>query len=253
MIDDLLRQAVTAIKSGDKALGKQLLIQVLEQDSRNEYAWLWLSQCITSHEQKLDCIKRVLDINPNNTTAQKELARLQTLSQVKAQPVAAKPPVSTKPPQKKAKSTNSFLWIFVGVIAVGCVCILALGVLWNSGSSNSSINTGGGDTNTNGGDTSAWVPSGFEKWNNEIAYRFVEGKACSYDIAEACAHYEFFTRYGCPTSLYVEVAFMNSSGTQVDWSNDTATSLSSGTKALLEFVSFESSATKVKVTQIVCY
>jgi len=153
MIDDLLRQAITAIKSGDKALGKQLLVQVLEQDSRNEHAWLWLSQCVTSHEQKLDCIKRVLDINPSNATAQKELARLQTLSQIKAQPVLA------KPPQKKAKSTNSFLWILVGVIAIGCICIFALGVLWNSGSSNSSVNTGGGDTNTNGGDTSAWVPS----------------------------------------------------------------------------------------------
>lgn len=243
MIDDLLRQAVTAIKSGDKALGKQLLVQVLEQDSRNEHAWLWLSQCVTSLEQKLDCIKRVLDINPNNTTAQKELARLQTLSQVKAQPVAA------KPPQKKAKSTNSFLWIFVGVIAIGCFCVFALGVLWNSDSGN--VNTSGGDTNE--GDTSAWIPSGFEKWNNEIAYRYVEGKACSYGIAEACAHYEIFARYGCPTSLYVEVAFMNSSSTQVDWSNDTATSLSPGTKALLEFVSFESSATKVKITQVTCY
>jgi hypothetical protein len=248
MIDDLLREAITAIKSGDKARGKQLLVQVLEQNSRNEYAWLWLSQCVTSHEQKLDCIKRVLDINPNNTTAQKELARLQTLSQIKAQPVQ---PVLSTPPQKKAKSTNSFLWIFVAVIAMGCFCVFALGVLWNSGSGNGGVNTSGGSTNE--GDTNAWVPSGFEKWNNEIAYRFVKGKSCTLDIAEACVHYEIYTRYGCPNSLYVEVAFLDTSGAQVDWSNNTTTSLSPGSRALLEFVSFESSAKQVHITQIICY
>lgn len=244
MTDDLLRQAISAIKSGDKVLGKKLLVKVLEQDSRNEFAWLWLSKCVTSHEQKLDCIKRVLEINPYNATAQKELARLQTFSQIKAQPA------QSKPTKKKAKSSRLLPFILVTAIVFGCVCILGIASL----SGGSSGDTSGGDTrDTNSGDSSAWVPSGFEKWNNEIAYRFVEGKTCSYSIAEACAHYEFFARYGCPTSLYVEVAFMNSSGTQVDWSNDTATSMSSGTKALLEFVSFESSATKVKVTQISCY
>jgi hypothetical protein len=96
-----------------------------------------------------------------------------------------------------------------------------------------------------------WIPSGFLKWNDEIAARFVKGISCSY--GEACSHVEVFTRYGCPTSLYVEVAFMNRSGTQVDWSNDTATSLSPGTKALLEFVSFNSSATRTTITQITCY
>ena len=102
MTDDLLRHAISAIKSGDKALGKKLLVQVLEQDSKNEFAWLWLSQCVTSHEQKLDCIKRVLEINPNNATAQKELARLQTLSQIKAQPQ----PAQSKPTKKKVKSSR---------------------------------------------------------------------------------------------------------------------------------------------------
>ena len=38
MTDDLLRQAITSIKSGDIAKGKQLLIRVIEQYSANEYA-----------------------------------------------------------------------------------------------------------------------------------------------------------------------------------------------------------------------
>jgi hypothetical protein len=134
-----LRQAITAIKSGDKALGKQLLVQVLEQDSRNEHAWLWLSQCVTSYEQKLDCIKRVLDINPNDTTAQKELARLQALSQIKVQPVLA------KPPQKKAKSSNLLPYILVTAVVFGCICIFAIASL-----------SGGGGGDTSGGGTMAY-------------------------------------------------------------------------------------------------
>ena len=245
MANSLLEQAVAFIKAGNKSQGRQLLIQVLAQDSKNELAWLWLSQCVSSNEQKLDCLKRVLGINPNNAQAKEEIARIQTLSKINLQPQQpVQPARSVQPiqPKKKGKSSNLLAYILIAVV-FGCLCLFAIIVLLG----------GGGGVNTSGGDTSAWVPSGFEKWNNEIAIRFAEGKACSYGTVEACAHYEVFARYGCPTSLYVEVAFMNSGGTQVDWSNDYATSLSPGTKALLEFVSFESTATKVKVTKIECY
>ena len=99
----------------------------------------------------------------------------------------------------------------------------------------------------------AWVPSGFKSWEDATAYRFAEGRACSYSTVEACAHYEVVARYGCPDSLYVEVAFLDEGGTQVDWSNDTASGLGAGEKAILEFVSFESTASKVKVTDISCH
>jgi hypothetical protein len=139
-------------------------------------------------------------------------------------------------------------------LLIGCLlCIIPLRSVSNFLSESGGNDQPNNPIPTQKEDTSSWIPSGFKKWNNEIAHLYVKGKACSYDTAEACAHYEVFARYGCPTSLYVEVAFMDSSGTQVDWGNDTATSLSPGTKALLEFVSFESSATKVKITQIRCY
>jgi len=101
---------------------------------------------------------------------------------------------------------------------------------------------------------SAWFPMGFHQWRlEEIAYRFIAGASCSYSTVSACAHYEIITRDGCPSSLYVEVSFTDDNGTQVDWSNATATSLTAGEKAQLEFVSFKQKATKVKITKIDCY
>ena len=149
-MNDLLDQAISSIKAGNKSQGRQLLIQVLEQDSKNELAWLWLSQCVSNTEQKLDCLKRVLEINPNNAQAKEEITRIQTLSQIKSQPQAPVQPVrtvlSTPPVKKKAKSSKSLAYILVTAIVLGCICIFAISALYGGG--------GGGDTS--GGGTMAY-------------------------------------------------------------------------------------------------
>ena len=160
------------------------------------------------------------------------------------------------------KTTTSFfsnlsnvekVLVAILVLLIGCIlCIIPLRSVRNFLSEDSTQPLSATPVPTISPD--AWIPSGFYKWNDEIAVRWVKGISCSYGtIAEACSHAEVFARYGCPTTLYVEVAFTNNSGTQVEWSNDTSTSLSPGTKALLEFVSFDSSATRTKITQISCY
>jgi len=99
----------------------------------------------------------------------------------------------------------------------------------------------------------AWVPSDFTRWDNSMAFRYVKGVNCSYSSADACAHIEIYSRYGCSNSVYVEVAFYDDNGTQVDWSNDTTSRVGIGEKALLEFVSFDDSVSRVKITEIYCH
>lgn len=72
-----IQQAITAIKSGDKATGKQLLIEAIKADQRNETAWLWMTQCVGTDEERLKCLQNVLRINPNNETAKRGLTALQ--------------------------------------------------------------------------------------------------------------------------------------------------------------------------------
>jgi TM2 domain-containing membrane protein YozV len=83
-----LQEAITAIKSGDKETGKQLLVKILETDSRNEDAWLWMTQVVSSKSERIRYLENVLRINPDNETAKRGLAQLQ---QKQIEPVSLKP------------------------------------------------------------------------------------------------------------------------------------------------------------------
>jgi len=84
----LLQQGIEAIKAGDKRTGKKLLAQIVKVDRSNEQAWLWLTQTNISHEQKIKCLKQVLQINPANKLALEGLQKLQ-----------GKPPAQKQKPQ----------------------------------------------------------------------------------------------------------------------------------------------------------
>lgn len=71
-----LQQAIAAIKAGNKKQGRALLADILQADYDNEAAWLWLSSVVETDAEKRRCLKRVLDINPDNAHARKGLALL---------------------------------------------------------------------------------------------------------------------------------------------------------------------------------
>jgi hypothetical protein len=74
--DKLLKQGIAALKAGRKEEARDLLTQVVEQDERNEMAWLWLSGAVETEEERRICLENVLAINPNNGVAQRGLDRL---------------------------------------------------------------------------------------------------------------------------------------------------------------------------------
>ena len=105
-----LQEAIAAIKAGDKEKGRKLLADILQADLENEMAWLWMSSVATSNEERRKYLKRVLEINPDNTAAQRGLAKLTPKSDaVPAQPDKglssrlSSPPV--EPPSKPAESS----------------------------------------------------------------------------------------------------------------------------------------------------
>jgi hypothetical protein len=66
---DTLRYAIERIRSGDRAGGKRLLVEILRAEPRNEVAWLWLAATVDEVEQQRECLVRVLRINSTNQTA----------------------------------------------------------------------------------------------------------------------------------------------------------------------------------------
>lgn len=84
---DYLQEAINAIKSGDKATGKRLLIdEVLKANPRNEQAWLWMSQVVEADEDRINYLRHVLKINPGNEAARRGLTALEQKQAQKPRP-----------------------------------------------------------------------------------------------------------------------------------------------------------------------
>ncbi len=79
-MSDKLQQAIAAIKSGDKATGKRLLIEALKTDSHNENAWLWMTKVVNSDKERIKCLENALRINPDNEIARRGMNLLQRKS-----------------------------------------------------------------------------------------------------------------------------------------------------------------------------
>ena len=72
----LLQQGIALAKAGRHEEARELLLQVIDQDERNETAWLWISGVVDNDEDRGIALENVLLINPNNEWAKRGLAIL---------------------------------------------------------------------------------------------------------------------------------------------------------------------------------
>lgn len=142
-----LEEAVACIKAGNTEKGKQLLADVLKQNPRDENAWLWMTRCVTSTEQKRDCFNRVLKINPQNQYAIEGLRRLNNPVSPKTQ---SKPKVNQQPVEKKRLGAFGIIVIIGLGFAFIFFCLCPLASMVVPGSNNTPAPTadnGGGSFN----------------------------------------------------------------------------------------------------------
>ena len=158
--DGILKQGIAALNAGRKVEARNLLTQVVQQDDRNEMAWLWLSGAVDTDEDRRICLENVLAINPNNGVASRGLESLIAKEGVRplksvspptprAEPAAipreqpeqlladASVPDATRckrrkaPPKRKKvtrQQTRLMIALGAGVLVVACVALA--GVWW---------------------------------------------------------------------------------------------------------------------------
>ncbi len=75
----LYRQGVDAIRDGrDLEQGRRLLLKSLKLNPNSDLAWLWLSRTYVDNlKQRLYCLEKAVDLNPDNTKARELIERLQ--------------------------------------------------------------------------------------------------------------------------------------------------------------------------------
>jgi hypothetical protein len=75
-LEDLLKLGARTAKAGNKDNARVIFQKVLDADKRNERAWLWMAALAESSMERRRILQTVLNINPNNATAQKQLQML---------------------------------------------------------------------------------------------------------------------------------------------------------------------------------
>ena len=69
----LFKAGKDAAKRGNNQLAHQLFRQAIETDPYHEQVWLWLASVVDTDEDRRVCFENVLELNPNNPTARRQL------------------------------------------------------------------------------------------------------------------------------------------------------------------------------------
>jgi hypothetical protein len=121
-------------------------------------------------------------------------------------------------PKKKPK-------IWLGILVV----FIVLSVIGQFTSSNTTPSKTSSTVSTD----NSWVPAGFEKWDSDIAYKWVDDALCnSYSV---CAAIRVIANVECPNSLYAELILQDKDYVQYDYTNEYQGSLTRGSTAELTF------------------
>jgi len=97
-IQQLLKEGIAAVRQGDRARGRELLLRVVEADERIEPAWLWLSAAVDDPNDKLVALENALAINSHNTQARTQLQALRKQLGLAQTPPPAPPSPAPPPP-----------------------------------------------------------------------------------------------------------------------------------------------------------
>ena len=108
MSDDL-QKAISSIKSGDKDTARKFLIHILRANSNNEQAWLWMTKVVDTDEKRIECLEKVLDINPNNEIAKRGIAQFRKRGEYNQ-------PVSRRRNSRNKKSLRFWLLAILGLL-----------------------------------------------------------------------------------------------------------------------------------------
>jgi endonuclease YncB( thermonuclease family) len=72
-----LEDGIDALNEGRKAEARKLLASAIREDPQSETAWLGMAYAVEEEERYIECMERVLQINPENEKARKALEKYQ--------------------------------------------------------------------------------------------------------------------------------------------------------------------------------
>jgi len=74
--DTLLQQAMSAVRAGHELTARDIFLEVIEINPRNETAWMWLTGLLDDPEDCIYACQQVLEINPSHVSVNQYLSQL---------------------------------------------------------------------------------------------------------------------------------------------------------------------------------
>lgn len=69
----MLKEAIEAIRAGDKKRARDLLTRLLKADQKNAQYWIWLSAVVETQKERIYCLQTALQADPENEAAKRGL------------------------------------------------------------------------------------------------------------------------------------------------------------------------------------
>jgi tetratricopeptide (TPR) repeat protein len=75
----MLREAIEAMRLGNRVRARDLLTRLLKTDQKNSTYWVWLSAAVETQKERLYCLQMALQADPENAAAKRGLVLLGAL------------------------------------------------------------------------------------------------------------------------------------------------------------------------------
>jgi hypothetical protein len=100
----------------------------------------------------------------------------------------------------------------------------------------------------------AWYPADYEEYSSNLAWRWGTSKEtnCSYSSG-SCWSVMVMSKSGCSSSLYGEIKIFDSGDVQIDYTNDSTSTVSPMQKVKLTFDTFNEQARSAQIGELKCY
>jgi tetratricopeptide (TPR) repeat protein len=96
-MSSLTQQGITALRTGDKRLARQLLKTSISNNPGDVTAYIWLAAAVDNREEAIHYLEEALRLDPTNLSAQKGLSRLKTAASPPSQSSTQARPTINEP------------------------------------------------------------------------------------------------------------------------------------------------------------
>ncbi len=126
MSDAMFREAIQAVRAGQRRRARDLLTRLIKTDANNADYWVWLSSAVDTEKEQVYCLQKALQIDPNSIHARRGLVMLGALpsDQANLPPAPTIDELATNAPARQAATQLQRAWASRRIQAVAGVLVV---------------------------------------------------------------------------------------------------------------------------------